>query len=323
LSLEDKQRVEPATVAAEEKPDGRLRVLAVDDSPFSRKLLEHALRGQPYEVAFAKDGREALASLSEFRPNIVITDWMLPDFSGPELCRRVRSESKTGYTYVILLTSNVEKESIVEGLAAGADDYLTKPFHEKELVARVGVGRRIIEMHREIEKKNELLEEAARKDFLTDLPNRRAVEEYAAKQLGGAIRHGYPLWVILADLNKFKMVNDQYGHLAGDEVLKRFAGILKKNTRTSDICGRLGGDEFILVVTHVPAVNITNLVDRLGSSFTIEEFTFEGQNVQMTASFGVGGYEHPDRPEFRHLLARADSALYEAKTDGRVRVNSK
>lgn len=307
----------------EDANDSRLRVLAVDDSPFSRKLLEHALRGQPYELAFAKDGREALASIAEFRPNILITDWMLPDLSGPELCRRVRSESNSRYVYVILLTSNVEKESIVEGLAAGADDYLTKPFHQKELVARVGVGRRIIEMHREIEEKNELLEAAARKDFLTGLPNRRAVEEYAAKQLGGAIRHGYPFWVILADLNKFKMVNDQYGHLAGDEVLKRFAGILKKSTRTSDICGRLGGDEFILVVTHVPVAHITSLAERLGSTFTIEEFSFAGQNVQMTASFGVGGFEHPDRPEFGHLLARADSALYEAKKDGRVRVNSK
>ena len=307
----------------EDANDSRLRVLAVDDSPFSRKLLEHALRGQPYEVAFAKDGREALASLAEFRPNILITDWMLPDLSGPDLCRKIRSEAKSGYVYVILVTSNVEKESIVEGLAAGADDYLTKPFHQKELVARVGVGRRIIEMHRQIEEKNELLEAAARKDFLTGLPNRRAVEEYAAKQLGGAIRHGYPFWVILADLNKFKMVNDQYGHLAGDEVLKRFAGILKKSTRTSDICGRLGGDEFILVVTHVPVAHITSLAERLGSTFTIEEFSFEGQNVQMTASFGVGGFEHPDRPEFGHLLARADSALYEAKKDGRVRVNSK
>jgi diguanylate cyclase (GGDEF)-like protein len=323
LSLEDKQRVELAIRTAEDTTGGRLRVLAVDDSPFSRKLLEHALQGQPYEIVFAKDGSEALASIAEFRPNILITDWMLPDLSGPELCRKVRSESNSRYMYVILVTSNVEKESIVEGLAAGADDYLTKPFHQKELVARVGVGRRIIEMHREIEEKNELLEAAARMDFLTGLPNRRAVEEYAAKQLGGAIRHGYPFWVILADLNKFKMVNDQYGHLAGDEVLKRFAGILKKNTRTSDICGRLGGDEFILVVTHVPVAHITSLAERLGSTFTIEEFTFKGQNVQMTASFGVGGFEHPDRPEFRHLLARADSALYEAKTDGRVRVNSK
>ena len=323
MSFEDRQKVVAAAPAVEETGAERIRVLVVDDSPFSRKLLEHALRGQPYELAFAKDGKEALASIVGFRPKIVITDWMLPDLSGPELCRRIRSESKAGYTYVILLTSNVEKETIVEGLAAGADDYLTKPFHEKELVARVGVGRRIIEMHREIEEKNELLEAAARTDFLTGLPNRRAVEEYAAKQLGGAIRHGYPLWVILADLNKFKMVNDQYGHLAGDEVIKRFAGILKKNTRSSDISGRLGGDEFIVVVTHVPVGHITKLVERLGCTFTIEEFTFEGQNVQMTASFGVGGFEAPDRPEFKQLLARADSALYEAKKDGRVHINQK
>jgi len=322
MSLEDKQETAVAAPAVE-STGGRIRVLAVDDSPFSRKLLEHALRGQPYELAFAKDGREALASIVTFRPKIIITDWMLPDLSGPELCRKIRSESNAGYTYVILLTSNVEKESIVEGLAAGADDYLTKPFHEKELVARVGTGRRIMEMHREIEEKNQLLEAAARTDFLTGLPNRRAVEEYAAKQLGGAIRHGYPLWVILADLNKFKMVNDQYGHAAGDEVLKRFAAILKRNTRTSDICGRLGGDEFVLVVTHVPVGHITSLVERLGCTFTIEEFTFEGQNLQMTASFGVGGFEVPDRPEFQQLVARADAALYEAKKDGRVRVKSK
>jgi diguanylate cyclase (GGDEF)-like protein len=322
MSLEDKQEIAVAAPAVE-STSGRIRVLAVDDSPFSRKLLEHALRGQPYELAFAKNGQEALASIAAFRPQVIITDWMLPDLSGPELCRKIRSESNAGYTYVILLTSNVEKDSIVEGLAAGADDYLTKPFHEKELVARVGTGRRIMEMHREIEEKNQLLEAAARTDFLTGLPNRRAVEEYAVKQLGGAIRHGYPLWVILADLNKFKAVNDRYGHPAGDEVLKRFAAILKKNTRTSDICGRLGGDEFVLVVTHVPVGHITSLAERLGCTFTIEEFTFEGQNVQMTASFGVGGFEAPDHPEFRHLLARADSGLYEAKADGRVRVKTK
>jgi len=322
LSLENNQTVE---LAAPPMPGvgSRLRLLAVDDSPFSCRLLEHALRGQPYEVAFAKDGKEALACISDFHPSIVITDWVLPDFSGPDLCQMIRKEANAGYTYVILLTSNVEKERIVEGLAAGADDYLTKPFHAKELVARVGVGRRIIEMHREIEEKNQLLEAAARTDFLTTLPNRRAVEEYAAKQLEGAIRHGFPFWVILADLNKFKMVNDRYGHLAGDEVLKRFAAILKKSTRTSDICGRLGGDEFILVVTHVPVAHITNLTTRLGDTFTIEEFSFERQTLQMTASFGVGGFEHPERLEFRQLLARADSALYESKVDGRVRINSK
>jgi diguanylate cyclase (GGDEF)-like protein len=321
LSLESNQIVELSTPPVEGR--GLLRVLAVDDSPFSRKLLEHALQGQPYTVVFAKNGEEALARFSEFRPNILISDWMLPDLSGPELCRKVRSEFKSGYTYVILVTSNTDEDSIVEGLAAGADDYLTKPFHEKELLARLGVGLRIVEMHREIEKKNELLEAAIRTDFLTGLPNRRAVEEYAAKQLGGALRHQFPFWVILIDFNKFKMVNDRYGHLAGDEVLRRFAAILKKNTRTSDIGGRLGGDEFILAVTHVPVLHVTTFAERLGSAFATEQFTFDGQNVPMTASFGVGGFEPPERPEFRQLLARADAALYEAKTDGRVRLKSK
>jgi two-component system cell cycle response regulator len=320
----DEQSPEVATVpVSEDARDGPMRILAVDDSPFSRKLLEHVLAGQPYGVVFAKDGQEALQALLRFLPNIVITDWMLPDFSGPELCRKIRSKSTGRYTYIILVTSNVEKDSIVEGLAAGADDYLTKPFHQKELVARIGVGRRIIEMHREIEEKNQLLEAAARTDFLTGLPNRRAVEEYADKQLAAAIRHQFPLWVVLADLNGFKMVNDRYGHLAGDEVLKRFAAILKKNTRSSDICGRLGGDEFILVVTHAPVTHVTSLAERLGATFSIEEFTFNGEHVQIAASFGVGGFEHPERAEFRHLVARADSALYDAKTDGRVRANTK
>lgn len=321
MSHERDESVEVAADSGEKSAGGRLRVLVVDDSPFSRKLLEHALEGQPYEVIFAANGREALAAVARFRPNIIITDWMLPDFSGPELCRKIRGQSQEGYTYVILLTSNIEKESIVEGLAAGADDYLTKPFHEKELVARIGVGRRIVEMNRVIEEKNRQLEAAARTDFLTGLPNRRAVEEYATKQLGGALRHGFPLWVILADLNKFKEVNDRYGHLAGDEVLKRFATIVRKNTRSSDICGRLGGDEFILVVTHVPDKHIANLAERLRSSFAAEEFSLGGTQRRMSASIGVGGFTHPERATFQQLVARADCALYEAKSNGRVRVN--
>ena len=123
-----------------------------------------------------------------------------------------------------------------------------------------------------------------------------------------------------ADIDELKVSSIQ---IDTAPVLKRFAAVLKKSTRASDICGRLGGDEFILVVTHVPVEHVTNLAVRLGATFTIEEFTFEGQNIQITASFGVGGFEPPERPEFQHLLARADSVLYEAKTDGRVRVNSK
>src|SRR5256885_8199840 len=137
----------------------QLRILVADDSAVSRKLLEHALEHEPYQVLFAQNGAEALQIVSESRPQIVITDWMMPGLSGPDLCKKIRDEGNAEYTYIIVLTSSSELDRLVEGLAAGADDYLTKPFHAKELLARIGVGKRIIGMHREIQTKNRRSEE--------------------------------------------------------------------------------------------------------------------------------------------------------------------
>lgn len=164
-----------------------------------RKLVEHALEGNPYSLMFAKSGREALELFARHLPAIVITDWMMPDFSGLDLCQQLRADIHRGYTYIIMLTSIAEKGNVVKGLAAGADDYLTKPFDPGELLARIGVGRRIIDLHRQIDAKNKLLEEMAHSDSLTGLPNRRAVEEWAARQLRAAARHGFPYWVVLTD----------------------------------------------------------------------------------------------------------------------------
>src|ERR1035438_3063196 len=136
-------------------------VLAVDDSAIARKLVEHSLLGQQYEVLFAKNGREALDLFAKHQPAVVITDWSMPEIGGLELCRRIRQDFLDFHSHIILLTSNSDKEQVVEGLAAGADDYLTKPFHSGELVARIAVGRRIVELHREIQAKNRLLEEMA------------------------------------------------------------------------------------------------------------------------------------------------------------------
>src|SRR6202140_701626 len=157
-----------------------LQVLVVDDSPVYRKLVEHALEGSPYSRMFAKSGREAMELFARYLPAIVITDWMMPDLSGLELCQRLRADVHRGYTYVILLTSIAEKDNVVKGLAAGADDYLTKPFDPGELLARIGVGRRIINLNRQIDAKSKLLEEEARTDKLTGLPNRRG------RRMGGA-----------------------------------------------------------------------------------------------------------------------------------------
>lgn len=296
------------------------RVLVADDSPIGRKSLEHALEGERFSLLQAKNGNEALELFAKHAPEIVITDWMMPDFSGPELCERIRGSGQRGYTYIILLTSNTEKESIVKGLSAGADDYLTKPFDRGELLARIGVGRRFIELHREIDAKNKLLAEMANTDPLTGLPNRRAIEEWAERQLHGAARHGYSFWVVHADVDCFKSVNDNYGHEAGDMVLQKFAEILKGHTRASDICGRMGGDEFLVVLTHVDEKNIGVAVDRLRQQFAAMKFHLGAESVSVTASFGVAGFNRKEPPEFCRLVRQADKALYAAKRGGRNQV---
>jgi diguanylate cyclase (GGDEF)-like protein len=296
-----------------------LSVLVVDDSPVCRKLVEQALEAQEYCVTFAKSGREALDIFAQQASDIIVTDWMMPDVSGVELCERIR-RTELAYTYVILLTSISDKEMIVKGLAAGADDYLTKPFDPGELNARIGVGRRIICLQRDIEAKNLLLQEAARTDSLTGLPNRRAIEEWAERQIRGATRHGYPLWVVLADLDSFKNVNDTYGHDAGDVVLQKFSELLRATTRASDICGRMGGEEFVMVMTHVERKDITSTVDRLREQFGSMVFRFGAATASVTSSFGIAGFEAKGCTEFSQLLRRADAALYAAKRAGRNRV---
>jgi two-component system, cell cycle response regulator len=294
-----------------------LQVLVVDDSPVYRKLVEHALDGNPYSLLFAKSGREALELFAHHLPAIVITDWMMPDSSGLDLCQRLRSDVHRGYTYIILLTSIAEKDNVVKGLAAGADDYLTKPFDPGELLARIGVGRRIIDLHRQIDAKNKLLEDLAHSDSLTGLPNRRAIEDWAARQLRGAARHGFPYWVVLADLDSFKSINDTHGHVGGDALLQKFADLLKTVIRSSDICGRLGGDEFLLVITHVEADAIQKTVDRFREKLAQQQFEIGKEKVSITASFGIAGFSGKETLDFTTLVRRADKALYAAKRAGR------
>ena len=297
-----------------------IKVLVADDSAVSRKLVELTLHEKQYSLVFAESGREALDLFAEHRPALVIVDWIMPDLTGLEICQHIRSKSQASYTYIILLTGKSEKESVVEGLAAGADDYLTKPFHHEELIARVGVGLRIIGLQREIEAKNLLLKELALTDALTSLPNRRAIEDWATRQLSGAARYGFSFWVALADLDHFKTVNDTYGHDAGDVVLKSFSEILKSNSRQSDICGRIGGEEFLLVLTHTTEENAKRVIDRVRAELEATQFNFDGNNLKVTASFGLAGFAGTRAPDFNRLVAQADAALYSAKRQGRNRL---
>jgi two-component system, cell cycle response regulator len=296
------------------------KVLVADDSRIYRKLVEDTLSEKQYALLFAKSGREAIDLFSEHQPSLVITDWMMPDLSGIELCEHIRNHSRQTYTYLIILTGITEKNKLVKGLAAGADDFLTKPFHSEELLARVGVGRRIVELHRQLAAKNLLLEELARTDSLTGLPNRRAIEDWATRQLSGAARYGFSFLVVLADLDHFKSVNDTHGHDAGDRVLKKFAEILKANSRRSDICGRIGGEEFLFILTHTTQENARIVIERIRAELEATKFDFDGGSLTVTASFGLAGFEGTQTADFNRLVAQADVALYAAKRTGRNRI---
>lgn len=303
--------------ALETTATSTLEVLVVDDSPVWRKIFEQILPKDLYSVSYASNGAEAMQVLAKKSPSIVITDWLMPDFSGLELCKRIREDKSASYTYIIVMTSNQEEDGVLRAMEAGADDFLVKPFNSNEMLARIGVGRRIIELHRTLEDKSAELEEVASTDVLTGLPNRRAIEEWANRQLRGAKRHGFPIWVVLGDLDCFKEINDTFGHEAGDTVLRTFAETLRKLTRISDMCGRLGGDEFLIVISHVSATNIEIAINRFRELFGSLSFPFAGHSVKISATFGVAGSESGKIQDFDLLVRKADEMLYEAKRAGR------
>lgn len=297
----------------------KFTILVADDAPEYRQLVDKTLTKQACSVLFASDGRETMDLFLEHRPDLVIMDWVMPNLGGLELCQRLRAGFGNSYAYIIILTGRAEQSELLAALAAGADDYLTKPFIPDELVARVGVGRRIVEFHREVEAKNRLLKELALTDSLTGLPNRRALEAWAATELTAALRHGFSFWVAMADLDHFKAINDSFGHVAGDQVLKSFAEILKACSRSSDLCCRIGGEEFLVVFTHTDVRGALVAVDRIREQFARQAFTFGARHLAVTASFGIAGIDE-EVQDFNQLVMRADSALYCAKRLGRNRV---
>jgi len=215
------------------------------------------------------------------------------------------------------MISKTENDGVVKGLEAGAAEYLVKPFDANEMLARIGVDRGIIDLQRQLEHQSAQLEEVARTNSFTGLPNCRAIEERGSKQLKGASRHSFAIWVVLGDLDSFQEINDSFGHEAGDIVLRTFADTLKKAIRVSDMCGRLGGDEFLLVVSHVKAENIEMAINRIREQFSALSFPFVGQSVNVTATFGVAGSQSGDLKVFEVLVRKTGEMLYEAKRAGR------
>jgi len=306
-------------------PPIRMRALIADDDPVTRAILIKALKPWNMEVTVATDGTEAWEAISSGQPpEIAIVDWMMPGMDGIELCRRIRAYPALAGIYVILLTGRGSRMDLVAGLDAGADDYMVKPIDAEELRARVQVGMRVANLQGrladrvvELQGARDHLARLVSTDALTNLYSRRWWFELAATEFSRCRRYDRAFSVMVIDLDYFKQVNDSFGHDAGDKLLRAFADMLQTECRQSDILGRLGGEEFAILVPETPVGAAQKLAGRIGEACrAVKVVTPAGDEVTCSCSIGISQVQNDD-DDIDDVLKRADAALYEAKRSGR------
>ena len=301
-------------------------ILVVDDDIVSRKLVERYLTKAGFEVCTAGNGREALPILDQCGARIVLTDWMMPEIDGPELCRLIRKKATDSYIFIILITARGDKTDIVSGLGAGADDYLTKPIHAEELVARIKTGVRILKLEQSLRDANEEIRLLSITDPLTGCYNRGYLNERFPLEFRRSKRYRHPLSILMTDIDHFKHINDNYGHQTGDLVLKRFAECIRGQVRHDiDWVVRYGGEEFLIILPETGSQGLSSVAERIRKS--IEELSIEtdANLIRITASFGGAHLAFNDSDATSATMERmvniADIQLYHSKNEGRNRVN--
>jgi two-component system, cell cycle response regulator len=293
-----------------------MKVLIAEDDTISRKLMKNILARSGYDVVISRNGQEAWDILQgNDRPYLVISDWMMPKVSGVDLCRKIRSADWPRYIYFIITTTKGQKENVIEGLEAGADDYIIKPFDPEELKYRAKIGERILALE------NRIMQLAC-SDPLTDVLNRRAFFERLEEEIQRTFRDGSDLAVILTDIDKFKKINDQFGHQVGDYVLQHFARELKACSRPYDFVGRYGGEEFVVGLPDTDSLTGRIAAERVRKRIASLKLVLPDtqQTIGLTASFGVATIGDVSDNHAAQIVAQADKAMYQAKQNGRNRV---
>jgi diguanylate cyclase (GGDEF)-like protein len=307
-----------------------MNVLIAEDDPISRRLLERAVQSFGHSVTAAGNGREAWELFQEGDFSFVITDWMMPEWDGLELCRHIRDCARPDYVYIIMQTSRSGQEDLITGMDAGADDFIVKPVERRELQARMRAAGRILQLQQELRDKNDQLEiinvrlrRLSRLDALTQLGNRLAFEERISEFHQRAQRYGSPYGVVMCDVDHFKAYNDSEGHLAGDEVLRRISGVVSECLRASDGAFRYGGEEIVVLLPEqgsreslIVAERLRSMVERLALARRQSVWPW------VTISCGVASCPVDGQPmgEWESVIDWADQALYRAKALGRNRV---
>lgn len=308
-----------------------MQILIAEDDPITRLILELTITSLGHQFLSAADGRQAWQLFQDNPVDVIISDWMMPGMDGIELCQGVRSHAREGYTYFIFLTALDDKEHLLKGISIGADDYLVKPLDPGDLEIRLLVASRITNLHRELGTKKAELESLnvelysqARRDHLTQLNNRLALWEEMDQINELSKRYKQNLCLIMCDIDNFKKYNDQYGHQAGDQVIRQVANSLKNTCRKVDKIYRYGGEEFLIILPNqdlqsggIAARHYQQAVQNL--AITHEGNQASGTGI-VTLSLGVASMFAGSNQTLEDCLQEADQALYLAKAGGRNQV---
>ena len=298
-----------------------MKALIAEDDSISRRMLEAFLGKWGYETSVAREGQEAWERLQpNDAPRLAVLDWMMPGRDGIDICRALRQRKGRPYVYVILLTARGQKEDIVEGLEAGADDYVTKPFDPFELRARLRAGRRIVELQEQLLQAREALRDLASRDPLTGLWNHGTILGLLRQEVARASRSHSPLAVAMVDVDKFKTINDSYGHPAGDAVLREASHRMRSAMRNYDFLGRYGGDEFLAIIPGCDPEGAADFAESFRARIDRKAVETPEGMIPVTLSLGIAALADLGDVRAETLVRIADAALYRAKVGGRNRV---
>ena len=295
-----------------------MKILIADDDAVSLRLLEKTLERDGYEVTAVGNGRLALEQLChQDGPRLALLDWVMPELDGPGVCREVRKHRKQAYVHMVLLSSRESKQDIVTGLESGADDYLIKPFDPEELKARLRTGQRILQLEDRLVEARETMRFKATHDSLTSLFNRGVIIDLLARELSRTRREKGCTTVLLGDLDHFKSVNDRYGHLVGDEVLREVAKRLLGVVRSYDFVGRYGGEEFLVVLNNCDIAHAFARAEQIRHAIANFHVQTSRGPLPVTMSLGVLSSSDWNLHMVEEILEQVDLGLYRAKAAGR------
>lgn len=307
----------------------KLRILLVDDDRSILMLYKAMLEHAGHNVTTANNGRAALEIVKVSPPQLIISDWMMPEMDGIEFCKALRKNPEWDNIYVLIVTAQESTEKLIEAFEAGASDYLTKPINPKVLAARLRAAQHIIQMQEALEEdrlqlrqfadelahSNKFLQELALTDTLTGLPNRRYGLERLEQENAVAMRGGRPVCCMMVDIDHFKSINDSYGHHSGDDALKMVAASLRNAARKQDVVCRIGGEEFLVICADTDEQTGFQYAERLRQHVASQSLSIQDQTLHLTVSIGLA--DNSKTESVGAMMHQADERLYAAKAAGR------